>query len=879
MKNKTEKLLRFSGGTFPITVSPGMHVAAGRVRVIYLVMLSLVPLCGLFGSVFTFLTACEGKGQNVMSKGFAAVTVLCFYGAFALLFALREKFPKISRSISALILGGLGIFAAYKFRFIVRGFQYIINCFMGSAFSKYEDTPYFFLSEFFFVDGKYFGNEYCARLAAVCIIGIMAFAACSFIIRPNVLIFICATFPLPELCLYFGMVPESFFFGLLAASWCGAAAADISRLSIFSDKSAEKIFTKISAQSGFAAALIMLASFIGATLYAHAIDFKRPDSVKEFRNGVVLYMRDFSWDKFCRDIKETVFPENNGKLTHDGKLGNTESVEFSGKNMLEVTLPSDCGGLYLKGFTGINYTGSRWEKGDELPRLQTNLTSPEFFSARVLKQIDDFSDLRSKNVIIRNTGISAGVKYYPVNAAGLLETDGVRRRYGVYFPEGDWRSIVISHAGDIPLDDDMAADELKMREYAYKYCLDVPETFTAHEEFFKDFEGGSEAEILRYIRKGLADRCEYVLESGKKPFGADFAQWFLTDNQKGSCTHFASAAALLCRSMGIPARYCEGFVIKEEDVKSFPETDGYTTVSVPDSRAHAWAEVYIDGYGWLSFEATPGYGNMMLELNGSEDSFEDAPVSEITSVSTEAPLFTENPAVSQTGEAENGIETEITVTETNYESTVAVSAENEAAELSDRPEAVQGEDVTEEAYGVGEEVGTSVSYVDNGQSDVASESGDISDITVTEESGTAELAPRKEVPKALFGTLAVVLSAAAVVLIMLFSRRLVFGARRRRLSEDPDKAAAHMYKMLVNVSGEENDPEKLAGRLEARNLPKEVTEAVVSAALKARFGGGIDMSEANGACAALSSAMEILNKDKGAFSAALLWITARDRYL
>ncbi|MGN0637680.1 MAG: transglutaminase family protein [Huintestinicola sp.] len=876
MKNKTEKTLRPESGTFPITISPGMHMGAGRVRGIYLVMLSLIPLCGLMGSVFTFLTACESKGQYVLSKGFAAVTVLCFYGVFALLFALRERFPKVSRGILAVLIGGLGFFAACKFRFIVRGFQYIINGFMGAAFSKYEDTPYFFLSDVFYLEGRYYQNEYCARLTAVCVIGIMAFAACSFIIKPNVLIFVCTTFPLPELCLYFGMVPEGAFFGLLAASWCGAAAADISRLGLFSDKGAEKLFTKISAQSSFAAAVVMLISFMGASLYADAVDFKRPDSVKEIRNSVVLYMRDFSWDKFCRDVKETVFPEDKGKLTHDGKLGNTESVEFSGRNMLEVTLPSDCGGLYLKGFTGVNYTGSRWEKGNELPRLQTNLTSPEFFSARVLKRIDDFSALRSKNVIIRNTGISAGVKYYPVNAAGLLETDGVRRRYGVYFPQGDWRSVVLSRAGDTALDEDMAADELAMREYAYKYCLDVPVTFTAHEEFFKDFEGGSSAEILSFIRKGLADRCEYVLESGRKPFGADFAQWFLTDNKKGSCTHFASAAVLLCRTMGIPARYCEGFVIKEEDIKSFPAADGYTTVSVPDSRAHAWAEVYIDGYGWLSFEATPGYGNMVLELDGTEDSFEDAPVSEITSVSTEAPIFTENPAVT-TGEG--NIETEITVTEMEIVTTVTMSAANEESGLTDRPEATRNDDVTENAYGSAEGVGTSVSYVNNGYSDGAMGSSEISDIPETEESGSAELAPRKEVPMALTGTITFILSAAAVAAIMLLSRKLVFTARRRRLKESPDKAAAHMYRMLLALSGEENIPEELAERLKAREVPAELTETVVNAAMKARFGGGIHISEAEKAYNALQSAMDILNKDKNAFTAALLWITARDRYI
>ena len=53
--------------------------------------------------------------------------------------------------------------------------------------------------------------------------------------------------------------------------------------------------------------------------------------------------------------------------------------------------------------------------------------------------------------------------------------------------------------------------------------------------------------------------------------------------------HFASAATLLLRWMGIPARYVAGYVA---DVPA----SGH--VRVPDSAAHAWVEVYIEGYGW-----------------------------------------------------------------------------------------------------------------------------------------------------------------------------------------------------------------------------------------------------------------------------------------
>ncbi len=858
-----------------------MHVETGRAGAIYIIMLSLMPLLGLFGSVFTFITACESKGSVIISKSFAAWVTLGAYLLFAVIFGLRRKFPAVSRALSAAAVGGLGIFAAVRFQLIARGFQFIINGFMSAAFSKYEKKSFYPLSEVFFCNDKYYHSDYCIKLAAVCVIGIMAFAVCSFILKPNVLIFVCATFPLPELCLYFGLVPETFYFVILTAAWCGAAAADIARLGIFSDKGAERIFTKTAAQSCIAAAVIMLASFGGAELYVNSINFKRPDSVKDFRNGVVLYMRDFSWDKLRRDVREAIAPDNS-RLTHDGKLGNTESVEFTGKNMLEVTLPSDCNGLYLRGFTGTDYKGSRWEKGKPLPSLETNISSSEFFSARVLRHFDEFSSLRAQNVIIRNTGISSSVKYYPENAAGLLETDGVRRRYGVYFPETGWRSIIISEAQDISLDKTMAADELKMREYAYTNCLDVPETFTAHSEFFADFEGGGVNDTLRYIRKGLSESCEYVLDSGKKPFGADFAQWFLTENHKGSCTHFASAAALLCRSMGIPARYCEGFVIKAEDIGDFPDNEGFTTVSVPDSRAHAWAEVYIDGFGWLPFEATPGYGNIALEpdyenngFDESGDSFGNAPVSEITSVTTEAPMFSENPAASQSAD-----DTELTVPENsgNIENSGNTDGSEKAENASGNESGNGSDTASETVYDTAETV-TSVSYVNGGQAetDGSGTSAAESESIVSGGSDTDnKISPQKKLPKGIWVTGIIIIGIGAVITAAAFFRKAAFASRRSRLEHSPDSAAAHIYRTLLRISGEENVPEELSARLYEKGVPEDITEIIVMTAMKARFGGGIEAGEAKRSAAALEKAIAVLNGDKGKI---LPFITAADRYI
>lgn len=858
-----------------VSVGTGLHISCERHSRIYGLLSAFIALCGLFGSLFTFITACESKGGGFISYSFAALSALVCFVVFSTVFLLADRFPRAYRICTVLLLAGLCIYIAADFPVIVRGFRYLINGFMGCAFSQYADTPYYFLSEFFYLDGKYYSNEYCAERAVFCVIAVMAMGLCSFIRVPNILIFTCSAFLLPELCLYFGMVPSHLPFALLCASLCGAAAGDIARLGSFSGNGRERLFERSSVQCAVTAALLFLCSFGIAGLYANASEFSRPDSIKEIRNGVVYYMNDFSWEKLANDIKINLFPQKDSSLTHDGKLGNTESVEFTGKNMLEVTLPSDCGVIYLKGFTGAEYTSSGWKSGVPVPKLVSDMTSPEFLSGRILKYFPEYGSMRSKDVIIRNVGISPSVKYYPEGGAGLLETDGVRRRYGVYFPAKGWRSTVISGAADITPKEELAADELTMREYAYSNCLDVPEVFTAHEEFFAEFEGGGRAEILSYIRNGLAERCSYDLESGKKPLGKDFAQWFLTEGKRGSCTHFATAAVLLCRSMGIPARYCEGFVVKSEDISSFPENDGYTTVSVPDNRAHAWAEVYIDGYGWLCFEATPGYGNMAMGSIDPDGSEEDAEYSEITSVTTEAPVFTENPVSSKLAAEE----TEITVTSVSEETTVVSTdiAENSIAESSVYESSSAA---SETSYaGEGYETVTTVTAVTGQASEESgSDSSESEGTTVTSE-GSGEFISAGDTDK-LSPAVFLWLSAAVVIIGSLpASRALRFRYRRKQAVKSPDKAAAMVYRTVIRASGEENIPDTLCRRLSERGIDEKDCRCVVMTAMKARFGGGISCEELWESIECAERILEEVQNGKNAFGRAAAFISGLDRFL
>lgn len=90
----------------------------------------------------------------------------------------------------------------------------------------------------------------------------------------------------------------------------------------------------------------------------------------------------------------------------------------------------------------------------------------------------------------------------------------------------------------------------------------------------------------------------YDQNTGKMPAEAeDFAVWFLEDGETGYCVHFATAAAVLLRAAGVPARYVTGYMAPVE---------ASTPTTLTADRAHAWVEYYEPLLGlWIPLEVTP----------------------------------------------------------------------------------------------------------------------------------------------------------------------------------------------------------------------------------------------------------------------------------
>lgn len=98
--------------------------------------------------------------------------------------------------------------------------------------------------------------------------------------------------------------------------------------------------------------------------------------------------------------------------------------------------------------------------------------------------------------------------------------------------------------------------------------------------------------IQNYLRRSY----HYTLDVPPQSADVDFVSNFLLATKEGYCTHFASAMTVLCRMVGLPARYVEGYLVT-------PNGEGVALVT--GEQAHAWTEVYFDGFGWLTFDATP----------------------------------------------------------------------------------------------------------------------------------------------------------------------------------------------------------------------------------------------------------------------------------
>ena len=106
-------------------------------------------------------------------------------------------------------------------------------------------------------------------------------------------------------------------------------------------------------------------------------------------------------------------------------------------------------------------------------------------------------------------------------------------------------------------------------------------------------EGGKARVLERFLRENYAYTLEDLPVGGNDPL-ADF----LFEVRRGNCEYFASALAIMLRSLRIPARVVNGYLGGEWN----PYGEYYL---IRQSNAHSWVEAYLPNQGWVTLDPTP----------------------------------------------------------------------------------------------------------------------------------------------------------------------------------------------------------------------------------------------------------------------------------
>ena len=388
-------------------------------------------------------------------------------------------------------------------------------------------------------------------------------------------------------------------------------------------------------------------------------------------------------------------------------------MKYKGEEMLQLFTDTYAqSNIFLRGFHGSTYKDGVWTK------------DMKDFSAWCRKEKIDEEEAARILLRLHNTGrgrLVSDTDSYTLVYTGEKDTTAYLP-YGTnlknskdlaFTLQGDYKAVkkkkteeyTVSglkpnYTGMLTLREALTVSEKEFYDwygdYAAQHYLEVPEDMPVVKEMAREIldsrikgqETGTDAHkkakerirLVNLVAEKLSREYKYTLKPDRLPAGQDPVEYFLSEGKRGYCIHFASAAVLILREMGVPARYASGYLANPKKAEF---RGGKYFVSVKDSAAHAWVEIYLDEYGWLPVEVTPGsgYGNDPSQMPADN-----------TSESTEPSAEDETLESSETGEEESASSTE------------EESAEESSEESKERPGMWGDGDGT--GNGTGEDSGT-----------------------------------------------------------------------------------------------------------------------------------------------------------------------------
>lgn len=308
---------------------------------------------------------------------------------------------------------------------------------------------------------------------------------------------------------------------------------------------------------------------------------------------------------------------------------------LSDRIVMDVDAPQ---GHYWRGVTFDTYNGRQWMNADAdaitLEPGDASILAAPYAARKVITQTLT-TYLRGETVLfsapqpLRATQpVRADVFYLsPAEAAGALfgvqnagsarPVEIARMRTRQPFKEGD--SYQVASAITTADVESLRQASTNYPSYVRERYLQLPDTLPERVRTLanqitqgNDNNYDRAMAIQDYLRREIA----YNEKIAAPPEGADGVDYVLFESKEGYCDYYASAMAVMARSLGIPARIVAGYAQGEFE----PELGIYR---VREANAHSWVEVFFPGLGWIEFEPTAAQPSIVRPQPADNDLQDD----------------------------------------------------------------------------------------------------------------------------------------------------------------------------------------------------------------------------------------------------------------
>lgn len=352
-------------------------------------------------------------------------------------------------------------------------------------------------------------------------------------------------------------------------------------------------------------------------------------------NATWFYQAAYSAEEFLqRTVKQLSGAASN---PNDGTV-NRGNLYPAGMEQLELRTdrePTET--IYLRGFSGGDYSDGEWQAADDesiFERMEENtlhwgrwsdwipgLYNSMYFvmNANMLRAelpqerelwIEQRENIREQWY----TPYFSMWNWRGTGEAGNVENSYHYRYYEMDEMKIDWDAVAIGF--ETNRDWYYEVQEAYRREIAAAYTAVPEETLPRLTRFCAENPVESPEQATLLILSVLQSSAVYTRTPGLFPLNEDPVEYFLFEGQAGYCQHFASAAVLMYRLYGIPARYATGYAVSPSDFTR--QEDGSYLAVVTDESAHAWPEIFMTDYGWVPIEVTPAGNDTVSTYPGMD---------------------------------------------------------------------------------------------------------------------------------------------------------------------------------------------------------------------------------------------------------------------